>query len=438
MGVGGSSSSSSPVNMTPKAFKELQGPFASVFASLLGFGPPGGPSNGTGWGPNPNGSGYVQNPAGGQVSANGMTNGGMQFGGTGGTSGTSFGQGYTRPGGKNNIANLQSGNPFGLTWEQFGASKGYGSAGAGGSGSSGGGSGGVDFSNLSSDPNDILNGIPKYRGPLTAEIGSNEQALLDMLMGNANGTGSSTGTAGPTAGAQDYLQRVMNGDFMPGGASQGGLTSFAQMLKGSQQQAGYGGTMDEMNPYLQASIEAAQRPTLQGLEETLSRTLPGRFTEAGQFKQPGGSSAFDRAAAIASRGASDSLADIATNLSYATYEAERGRTFQAQEGARQREDTALQSELDRIFQGREGERGRQNEAAGLTSTIQTQEVDNLVKNLQAQALPRLIQEFGIERGLEQFNNQMNSLLATLGIAQGVTAPVIGNKSESSSAQLSLK
>jgi hypothetical protein len=407
MGIGGSSSSSKPVDMTPQAFKNLQGPFASVFASLLGFGPPGGPGNGTGWQPNGNG-GYTQGSPSGSGSPTGS-----QWGGTGGTQGFPAGwKGMPKPGSvtgyypikQTTHSNSNTGTPYAPMAP-------------------------------GTNPNDILRGIPGYTGDLTAGIGANEQTLLDQMMqqvGGANGSG------GPSQNAQNYLDQVMSGAFMPGQTTPQGMSAFTQMLQGSRQTQGYQGTMDEMNPFLNAAIQSAQRPTLQGLEETLSRELPGRFTEAGQFKQPGASSAFDRAAGVATRGAADAMADIATNLSYATYEAERGRTFEAQEGARSREDAQMASELDRQFSGREGERNRQNEAAGLTSTIQTQEMDNMVKNLQAQALPRLIQEFGIERGIEQFNNKVNTLLATLGIAQGVTAPTIGQSQKSSGFQASIK
>lgn len=428
MGIGGSSSSSKPVDMTPTAFRNLQGPFASVFASLLGFGPPGGPSNGTGWVPSGVSSGrkgtgvkYTYNPGGGAVNTS-PTPTSAQFAGTGGSVGRT-GASIGRPGG------------------QIGANAGHLSGTGGGLNFMNGKDGGqpqpaapLPTNPSTGDPNQILSGIPKYPGQITSEIGANEQALLDMLMQQTGGGAGGT-TAGPTQGAQDYLAKVMAGDFMPGGASTGGLSAFTQMLQDSRQTSGY--NSNEINPFLNAAIEAAQRPTLQGLEETLSRTLPGRFTEAGQFKQPGGSSAFDRAGALATRSASDALADIATNLSFQSLEAERGRQFEAQEGARQREDAQMSSELERIFGGRENERNRQNEAAGLTSTLQSQEVDNMVKNLQAQALPRLINEYGIERGIEQFNNQVNTLLAVLGIAQGVTAPTIGQQQESSSMQASL-
>lgn len=184
---------------------------------------------------------------------------------------------------------------------------------------------------------------------------ANETELLGGLMGDQR-SGARPG----------YLDSVLSGNFLPG-------------------QAG-------ANPFLQAAIETAQRPTLQGLEEVLSRTLPGRFTQAGQFVNPQGSSAFDRAAAIATRGTADALGDIATKMSFGSYE---------------------------------GERGRQQEAVGLSQ----QEVDTTIKNLEAQQMPRLIQQHGIETGLKEWQTRVSALLEVLRTVGGVTAPVIAQKSE---------
>lgn len=216
-----------------------------------------------------------------------------------------------------------------------------------------------------------LSGVPSYTGAqaqqdatdLSAPLAGNEQALLDQLMqsGQQGGMG---------ANAQNYLNDVLTGKYLPG--------------------------QDNSNPYLTAAIEAAQRPTLQALEETLGRVLPGRFTQAGQMTQPQGSSAFDRAAAIATRGTAQSMADIATQLSAANYE---------------------------------GERGRQQEAVGL----QQQELDSVIKNLQAQALPRLIQQQGIQNGLEAFQTRLSALLSALQAATGASGlSNISQKSESES------
>lgn len=165
---------------------------------------------------------------------------------------------------------------------------------------------------------------------------------------------------------QQYLNDVIGGKFLPG-------------------QAG-------SNPFLQAAIEAAQRPTLQGLGEQLERSLPGRFTAGGQFTTPGGSSAFDRAAAIATRGAADTMGDIAANMSNQNFEAERGR---------------------------------QNQAVQLGQ----QEVNTLVTNLQAQGLPRLIEDMGIQRGLTEFSQRLNALMQALGLFGQAASPVMGQQSE---------
>lgn len=192
----------------------------------------------------------------------------------------------------------------------------------------------------------ILSGFsnPNGGGPLAAPITANEQAVLDQLNRD---TGDNTLR-------RQLIDKTLRGEFLPG-------------------QPG-------ANPFLDATIRSAQRPTLQGLQETLERSLPGRFTaEGGQFVQPRGSSAFDRAAALATRSASDTLGDIATNLSYQTYDAERNR---------------------------------QQEAI----TFSQAEVDTVLKNLEAQALPRLIQDQGIERGLELYQTKMQALLQALSLA----------------------
>lgn len=200
-------------------------------------------------------------------------------------------------------------------------------------------------------------GTPQYEGPLKADMTQTEGDILTQLMDQ---TGAGTGRS-------SYLSSVLSGNYLPG--------------------------QDNANPFLNAAIEAAQRPTLQGLEETLARTLPGRFTLAGQQAQPQSSSAFDRAAAVATRGTAQALSDIATNMSFGAYEQERGRQQQA-------------VQLDQA------------------------EVDNTIKNLQAQALPRLIEELGIERGIALFSQNTQSILDILKTLAGVTMPTVANNQQS--------
>lgn len=195
-------------------------------------------------------------------------------------------------------------------------------------------------------------GIPGFQGQFTAPITGAEQNILAGLQGEG-------------AGRQDFLAQTLSGQFLTPGS----------------------------NPFLQQFSDAANRTTMRQFEEMMTRTLPGRFTQAGQNINPGQSSAFDRAAAIQSEGLANALAD--TN--------------------------------SRIFAGAyESERARQQEAA----QISQQEVDTTIKNLQAQALPRLIEQFGLDQGLAEFQRQTQMLIQVLSILQGVSAPAMTSESKS--------
>ena len=202
-------------------------------------------------------------------------------------------------------------------------------------------------------------GLPTYSGPLSAPIGANESNVLSQLMG-------STGTNSPNTG---YLSSVLSGQYLPG--QPGG------------------------NPFLQDAITAAQRTTMDNLTDVLGRTLPGRFTSAGQFTNPQGSSPFDMAAALASRSAGHAMGDIAANMSSNAFGMERQNQQQA-------------------------------------VALNQQEVQNTVANLQAQALPRMISELGIERGLSLFQTNISGLLQLLQTLGGITGTAIGNTSSGTS------
>lgn len=200
-------------------------------------------------------------------------------------------------------------------------------------------------------------GIPEFEGPLAAPMAPGEEAALSTLSADDP----------LQAARRSTLEATLRGDYLPGGPGS--------------------------NPFLDAAIRAAQRPTLEGLTEALDRSLPGRFTQAGQFVDPRGSSAFDRAAAIATRGATQEMGDIATRMSSGNFEAERGRQMQA------------------VQLGQE-------------------EVNTMVTNLQAQALPRLIQDMGLERGREEFQKRLNALLQSLSIITQTPLQTVASKEKS--------
>lgn len=145
----------------------------------------------------------------------------------------------------------------------------------------------------------------------------------------------------------------------------------------------------DSNPFLRASIDSAIRPIVQNFEEQVMPRLRSDFTRAGQRVQEESSSPFDRAAAISSRGLADAVGDVSTRMSAANFESERAR---------------------------------QQNAAQNAPAIEGQQLNNLVNRLQAAALPRMIEQLGVDRGLEEFNRRMEVFLQALKTAGTVSQP----------------
>jgi hypothetical protein len=338
------------MDMTSPEIAALRGPFSQVIGSLLGFSPydlmqtaaglPAGGSKKV-----PFSGGPVLGSGGGFTSGSGDKNstGGMydpsMFGGMGGTSPFVSSPNYF-----NSMDGSQS---TGIPGSGFGPMPGSGSAQVG-----------TGFDHLG---NNVLGGMPQWMGPFTAGMAPGEAGMLQQLWQNQTGN------------RPQLLEDTLAGKFLPG--------------------------QEGANPFLEAAITAAQRPTMQNLEETLSRTLPGRFNMAGQTTVPQGSSAFDRHAATAARDAQQTMADIGTQMSFGVHEGERGR----------------QMEAIKLSQG---------------------EVDTMIKNLQAQALPRLIEDLGIERGMAEFQGRISNLLNVLGVMTGAPMMNLGQQSQSQSSQFS--
>jgi hypothetical protein len=153
-------------------------------------------------------------------------------------------------------------------------------------------------------------------------------------------------------------------------------------------------TNPQSNPFLNSYIQAAQRPTFDALDQTLSRTLPGRFAAAGQYTQPQSSSAFDRAAGLEATNAAHTAGDIASNIGAQAYNTDRNLQQQA-------------------------------------VPLNQQEVQTTINNLNAQALPRLIQQYGIDQGLQMHNQNIQNLMGILQLFQGFTSPTVAQTARGS-------
>lgn len=186
-----------------------------------------------------------------------------------------------------------------------------------------------------------------WGGPFAAALGSQEQQILDML-----GAGPSTLPI-----AQQALTQAASGAFLDPAS----------------------------NPFLQASIEMAQRPIME-LFGDQTQANRAQFTMAGQRIQPGASSPFEMAQARLSGDVASALGDVSTRL--------------------------LSENLGR-------ERQLQQQAA---LSLPAQEMEVMMNTLQAQALPRLIEQMGIDRGLQEFQRLQQQILQALQIGGGLSVP----------------
>ena len=153
----------------------------------------------------------------------------------------------------------------------------------------------------------------------------------------------------------------------------------------------------QLDPFTSAAIQSAIAPFQRQQEEFLRRTLPAAQVQAGQVFGPGASSAASRFGAVESADIAQRAAEAAGTLALNQYQQERTN--------------------------------QQN-----TIALGQQEVQTTINNLQAQALPRLIQELGIERGLSEFQNRINALLQALAVVSGNVVNV-AQTSQSSSSEL---
>ncbi|MFN4261960.1 MAG: hypothetical protein ACK4RK_21985 [Gemmataceae bacterium] len=147
----------------------------------------------------------------------------------------------------------------------------------------------------------------------------------------------------------------------------------------------------DSNPFLQDAIAAAQRPVLEAFQDTVMPQLAAQFTRAGHMIQPKASSPFDMASALSSRGLANALGDISTNMAFGNYQAERSRM---------------------------------DAAGAMLPQIEEAQLNRTIQGLQTQALPRMIQELGIERGMQEFQRRIDVLLTALAQAGSLAQPQV--------------
>lgn len=235
---------------------------------------------------------------------------------------------------------------------------------------------------------DILD--PKFkalRGPV-ADVFGEEGGLIDQT--REAGAGFGGPLVAPLTEAERGLVGEISGfDGAPTAAQTAAEKSRLATIRGERLTPG-----EQFEPFARQIREQFQEAQLESV---------GQFTGAGQRVQD--SSPFARASAITSRALGDALARTAADI----FKTERG----FQETAAAQEETQVATRA---------------QAKGV-------QIENLVNRLSASALPRLISDLGIERGMEEFSRRMEQLLNILGLGVQATSPALASFGKSVNATI---
>lgn len=214
------------------------------------------------------------------------------------------------------------------------------------------------------------------------ERGFIRDELKDRVSGNVNGI-EGPFAAPITAAEQDALSAFQQGMYGPEGLGAQSDASIANLMNG-----------DAENPFLKGTIDAAIRPVLQDaqLKELRDRAA---FTGTGQKIQ--GSTAFAEDRNRAVRDTEQTVANTAAQIAFQDYAQRRQVQVQAVNLANLR-----------LSEQKEG--------------------------IAAFALPRLIEQYGIDKGNEEMQRRFQVIEQALSQLAGLSTPNLGTNSKSTGAQ----
>lgn len=251
--------------------------------------------------------------------------------------------------------------------------------------------------NVASALSTLFSGGPAFSGP-----GS---AVSPNVGGTTPGVGNVQGNplVAPLTAGQTTLSNQAGAQAAPTPQQGQANDMLSQILNGNFLNVG-------QNPVVQGAVQAAVNPIKFAYANQAVPANIGQFTGAGQSTAssgqfvPGqeagnapnaGSSAFDKAAAIQQAGEANAIAGATSNI----------------------ESNAYAQALNQI-----------PGAIGAAATIPGQLINNTVNALQAVSLPQLIEQYGINQGLQVFQQRIQTMLTALGLGGQVSQPVVAAKS----------
>jgi len=283
-------------------------------------------------------------------------------------------------------------------------------------------------------------GLTAFQGPMVAPVTGAENNLLGILSGLFEP--DAAGRQGVDLGQQALNRFTTGGGAVPlPGQAQSRLDQFITGgrvnplvgtisqpdMAGVQSQIGdliTGRTLDANHPFIRNQVDAVSRPILEQFGDDIA-DLRSQATAAGQFVQPGSSSPFEMAQSRREVGLANALGDAAAGVVLPTVNAERNRQVDMTRflsGLIEADTNRAQDTLG-LMSGL-FDRGADRSLRAATSQVPFQQgqITGINRALEGAALPRMVSQFGLDRGLSEFARQQNSFLGILNAAMQQSQP----------------
>ncbi len=229
-------------------------------------------------------------------------------------------------------------------------------------------------------------GIPEKFVDLTpSEFAATRQPTADALTGLIKAGGGAPFDGPLHAGITSQEQSIVDTAV----TQAAGNDPLSQATSGLVDRT-LGGEFVRGNAGLDAAVKSAVDPTRGAIASLDLPQLSPKLDASGNRIVTAGDNPFTTAAQIGVTGAENALSDIERAV--------RSESFQREETRRQ-------------------------EAIKLASDVASGALKKTILGLKAAALPRLIEDLGIQRGLVEYNDRINRLLETINVGVQIGAPV---------------
>lgn len=255
---------------------------------------------------------------------------------------------------------------------------------------------------------------------LTSFLGNNANTGAPLNPFQVGGVSSRDTTNNPLVAPMTGQQGNLL-DMLPGFAGASGTLPLASGVNANMLSPNYAASL-ATSPQTQGAISAAVNPMISAFNQNISPSLVSQATAAGQRVNTAGGG-------VTGGGVNPN------GINQVTTEGQGARGSSAFEQAQNTAQNNLQQNIGSVAgtisqNAYQTGLAQQANAVSQAQALSTTELSNTINALSASALPQLIQQYGINQGLQLFQGGTQAILTALGLGISGSQPAIGNVAQS--------